>query len=372
LLVAPTNVLDDGDSTRHIAASQHELYEEDAGISVNNEYNVTSESQEDTYSLSPQESWHRLLLGRFRALRKKLTEASPDDSVAENSKDLKFRNKRSWAKTVECSYPNMKELHQMDETTLYTALQGCDISLRHSSMISHMQSCWIWSVLALAGDFGILDNERISRIRDLGVQAGQLGRRLRAGSVSPQDDGHEHVEIEGLDTTAHENEDIESSQRITRKDGVQQANVHESHEDGASADGNESGSGAEMITSEDEDQVVEVVEKQEAEKKEAEKKELEQLRAVVLAQLEDRLVRSEAASPDIAPTEISALRSQQLSRAEAEQQLRVIREREARRGTAAPTPADSDWNTKATIDMILTVVAECYGQKDLLAFREAW
>ncbi|KAF2679510.1 hypothetical protein K458DRAFT_490595 [Lentithecium fluviatile CBS 122367] len=31
-----------------------------------------------------------------------------------------------------------------------------------------------------------------------------------------------------------------------------------------------------------------------------------------------------------------------------------------------------DLNTRVTIDMILTVVAECYGQKDLLRFREVW
>jgi hypothetical protein len=366
------NVLDDGDSTHHIAASQHVSYGEGANNSVDNGYNSTSESHDEaTYDPSPQESWHRLLLGRFRALRKKLTDASPNGSVPDNSEDLEqtrlFKNKRSWAKTVECSYPTMKELRLMDETTLYLAFQGCDISLRRSSTISHMQSCWMWSVLALAGDFGILDNKRVSRIRDLGVQAGQLGRRLRSGSVSPQYDGHQRVEIEGPDATAHEGEDMESSHTVTRKTRSRQANLGEFHEDGESADGNASESGAEMITSENEDQVVEV-----AEKKEAEKKELEQLRAVVLAQLEDRLVRSEAASPDTAPTEISALRSQQLSRAEAEQQLQAIREREARRGTAAPTQADSDWNTKATVDMILTVVAECYGQKDLLEFREAW
>jgi hypothetical protein len=31
-----------------------------------------------------------------------------------------------------------------------------------------------------------------------------------------------------------------------------------------------------------------------------------------------------------------------------------------------------DLNTRVTIDMILTVVAECYGQKDLLRYREMW
>jgi hypothetical protein len=33
---------------------------------------------------------------------------------------------------------------------------------------------------------------------------------------------------------------------------------------------------------------------------------------------------------------------------------------------------DVDLNTRVTIDMILTVVGECYGQRDLLKFRETW
>jgi len=29
-------------------------------------------------------------------------------------------------------------------------------------------------------------------------------------------------------------------------------------------------------------------------------------------------------------------------------------------------------NTRATVDMIITVVGEVYGQRDLLEFREVW
>ncbi|KAF2648682.1 hypothetical protein K491DRAFT_684501 [Lophiostoma macrostomum CBS 122681] len=35
-------------------------------------------------------------------------------------------------------------------------------------------------------------------------------------------------------------------------------------------------------------------------------------------------------------------------------------------------PEGVDFNSKVTIDMILTVVAECYGQKDLLRYRDIW
>jgi hypothetical protein len=77
------------------------------------------------------------------------------------------------------------------------------------------------------------------------------------------------------------------------------------------------------------------------------------------------------------------------SRAEAEQHRQQTRERNPvgkgdvgakQEENARPSGADAeetniegpDFNSKVTIDMILTVVAECYGQKDLLRYRDIW
>ena len=114
---------------------------------------------------------------------------------------------------------------------------------------------------------------------------------------------------------------------------------------------------------------------------------LEQARARLLAQLGDRLVQPGMSSPDESP--VKGFHA--LSRAEAERQRQEIRregtcktpvpravqtvsaQNKTIRRTKDKTPlTESDWNTRATIDMILTVVAECYGQRDLLEFREAW
>jgi hypothetical protein len=105
---------------------------------------------------------------------------------------------------------------------------------------------------------------------------------------------------------------------------------------------------------------------------------LEEARARLLAQLGDRLVQSQIPLPDTPPKQVS----HHLSRVEAERQRQEIRRGETQHNTAsrrltpksqAITPlSESDWNTKAATDMILTVVAECYGQRDLLEFRAAW
>jgi hypothetical protein len=72
------------------------------------------------------------------------------------------------------------------------------------------------------------------------------------------------------------------------------------------------------------------------------------------------------------------------SRAEAELQRQQLRERELEAELEAqeeskeekveniPEVDIPDLNSKVTIDMILTIVAECYGQKDLLRFRDNW
>lgn len=112
---------------------------------------------------------------------------------------------------------------------------------------------------------------------------------------------------------------------------------------------------------------------------------LEKARARLLAQLGDRLVQPAVPSSD-SPASFPLL-----SRAEAERQRQEIRNHKpqtehvarASASTSGPvytkrpgldsTPlTESELETKAAIDMILTVVAECYGQRDLLQFRGAW
>jgi hypothetical protein len=135
---------------------------------------------------------------------------------------------------------------------------------------------------------------------------------------------------------------------------------------------------------------------------------LEKARARLLAQLGDRLVQpgihtaeqsSDSKGSHLSSGQISHDVTQEQgqsatrsfpSRVEAERQRQLMREQERRKEAekekirvqqrdAKAVSKDLshsmtavDMNTRVTIDMILTVVAECYGQKDLLKFREVW
>jgi hypothetical protein len=77
----------------------------------------------------------------------------------------------------------------------------------------------------------------------------------------------------------------------------------------------------------------------------------------------------ESLSEDLAAAKARIL--QALNNAKAEE---IIQEAEILDEEAALTAQKTaaKWNTKATVDMIITVAGETYGQRDLLEFRQTW
>ncbi|KAF1838479.1 hypothetical protein BDW02DRAFT_585759 [Decorospora gaudefroyi] len=334
--------------------SQHVVFQEGVCIAVDNGYEYMTEYWDEDY-LDPHESCHRLILQRFLVLRHRLTEGK-GDSIPDSECTGRPGLKREWPEIVERIYPALDEVLHMDESTLYTAIRGCVIALGNSTTVSPEKSCWIWTLLASTGDLGTLDHGRISKIRDLGLAAGRLGTRLRAAQ-----------DCDGRSNSG----------------GSKNSLDHSPGDNGVAVrdDGDMSESDGEMAISEDLDEVGGLTGD----------RSLESARARLLAQLGDRLVPSGMSAPVMSPAKSPQQNFHHLSRAEAERQRQEMRkqgrhdEQALRAGPAASDReeagskdtdrvplSESDWNTKATIDMILTVVAECYGQKDLLRYREAW
>ncbi|KAF1841434.1 uncharacterized protein K460DRAFT_318378 [Cucurbitaria berberidis CBS 394.84] len=399
LLVAPTGDRGDDENDVHSAYSdasdRHRLvYKDGIWIALDNNYDTThdeDEWDEDYCNPDPQETCYNQLLKRFQSLRHQILKADTSSSIqnaveaSEKSHNTQPpRNKRAWLQTIDRDYPTLAQVLQIDERNLYFGLQICASSLSQSTLISREKCCWIWSLLASAGDIGTLDHERISKIRDLGLQVGRLSVRLRENSVchqrsddenavagqsrvreedSPRDDGEGAIE-DSEETKPGMATDLPQDGEIGEVDGVDcflpELGNEVRHR--GSLKGNTSESEAEMSMSENEDQSHD----------DAGTKDLEQARERLLAQLGDRLVQPRVPS----------------SRVEAERQRQQMRGHKSHKETTAhahtdggvPRDAkvesfaltDAEWNTRVAIDMILTVVVECYGQKDLVEFREAW
>jgi hypothetical protein len=354
---------------------------------------------------SPQQEYYKLLLKRFRMHQGRLTDpilCNTDRTSTTNlAHDVQPKNKSKWLQMIDQNNPTLDLISRLNETALYQAIQNCSSSLSYSRTITRQKSCWIWTLLALVGDVGTLDHGRISKLRDLGAQAGRLGTRLRGGAPPHDEHGNEEVLVVP-DESMPSPDDHQDSNETQNADGSlggsgpgtmetrlrtkatdhddSQPGLRSQHQDGERSERCLSQSDADMSLSEDGSEVHEVSDAQT----------LEQARARLLAQLGDRLVQPRGSS------QVETSNSLKLSspghslqgHTDAGQQIPEIQlQQVATQHEAWSSPAsendhdieasstvldESDTNTRATIDMILTIVAECYGQKDLLEFRGAW
>lgn len=294
-------------------------------------------------TLRPQQSYYELLLVRFLALRTKLQASSfPRVNKTALESYKKPDSRQAWLDMVDTGYPTSQHIGQLDESGLFQALEACSASLGRSMSISREKSCWIWTLLALASDAGTLNNNLISKIRHLGLQAGRLGARLREDAAH-QVDMVEDMECDKISDVSHDGQDesmqdavfdIEHTSVAETSDG-QSLQPQGNHGNDATDQGPEA-----TLAVEDNGTTQPA---------------LDQARARLLAQLGDRLVPSGG-----------------IPQEEEEEEGEVPGVLEKNLEDEKSVDDLTDWNTKATIDMILTVVAECYGQRDLLENRATW
>lgn len=343
------------DDTRH---DRGVIFQEGTYIAVDeHEVSSTDDQSSEGNALLPQNRYYQLLLRRFDCLRTSLRAAAKSNRVITAAAADFFlpRSERAWTSTIHREAPNSTQVLLLDESAIYSGLQCCARSLEEAMSVSTVYSCWIWTLLALAGDTGTLSHEKIGRIREIGQKIGRLGARLR--------------------------KDQSTVQQMDKDISMMQDDV-------ADAD---SASEAEMSISGDEG----------AGQASADVSDLDRARACLLDQLGDRLVTAQ-----VPPTKTSSVlrrrkaldlvaENEQVSqesdtkRVSTQSDLLLAQKEQGRHGeddehmleigSASRCPADLalgeeeiDMNTRAAIDMVLTVVAEYFGQRDLLIYRQPW
>ena len=173
---------------------------------------------ETSADLDPQEQYYKSLLRRYETLRGTLANADLKELTAlveanpSQYTDMEPPSSRkAWLSTLDRNFPTPARVARINEWNTFCALQYCAETLDRYETISKEKSCWIWTLLALAGEKGTLDYYRAGRIRDLGHKAGQLSKLLHSGARPrpPEDDEHEDVEEWYADGEGTEGEDEE-------------------------------------------------------------------------------------------------------------------------------------------------------------------
>ncbi|KAH7405789.1 hypothetical protein DE146DRAFT_786992 [Phaeosphaeria sp. MPI-PUGE-AT-0046c] len=320
----------------------------------------------------PQERQAQMLLKRFYALRSTLAVMadSQDLPTTQETSALarSLRRKREWSDLINQESPRLDLVVQLDHAAVYHGLESCAENIDRATSISAHVSCWIWTLLAAVGDVGTLDNDKIDCIRNLGRKAGTLATRLRKGVREPQ------VKVEGKGDgvcdgsfQAHAEDDLEEGEEREpddASDGEVACDGYNHDEIQGDADMIETTPNGNLLAEPTSDAEMSISEDEELSEQGEPVSELEQARALLLSQLSDRLVRSQVPSSNAPSTEKRAGRARG----------RQIREGLKWSSEESDDLADYgvDLNTRSTIDMIWTIMAEHFGQRDFLEFRKLW
>ncbi|KAF2438710.1 hypothetical protein P171DRAFT_525835 [Karstenula rhodostoma CBS 690.94] len=217
LLVAPPQAPKNGErdrSTYNDGVGDHRVrFHEGTWVAVDDDADRGYYDEDDEWSqhddIDPQAAYYNSLLRRYTALRNRLANADPRELAALVKADPeKYANvrvpyyKSDWRYAFDNKYPTPALIAQLDDKGLYRALEYVSEVLIIGDTISKQKSCWIWTLLALAGDSGTLDYYKVGRIRELGHKAGQLSIRLRSGERRDahrleEGDDAEQWEVEG-------------------------------------------------------------------------------------------------------------------------------------------------------------------------------
>jgi hypothetical protein len=287
-----------------------------------------------------------------------------------------LRKGRAWSEIVDRDFPTLELIRQLNDSTVYSGLTCCAENIDGAASISPQMSCWMWTLLASVGDVGTLDNWKISRIRDLGQKVGLLAMGLRSGSSQYQrsseaigvEDGKSTRVDTGCNPKGNACEEImgrdsghvQDHNEIRQNDGVDgpEAPVNPIGvlDNGSCSPANPA---TEFVESEADTPVS--VDESPAQQG-AEASDLEQARARLLTQLGDRLVQAQLPSPETSP-KLDALRDGMDDQGSDEAYSK---------NRDNPASYVADLNTRVSIDTVLTIVAEYFGQKDLLEYRQRW
>lgn len=242
--------------------------------------------------------------------------------------------------------------------------------LRRGHTLSERTSHWLWGLLARLPDSGELNHAEIGWVRDLGRRAVLLGRSLAEMAALREElaDGGLGVN-EGVDASSSDEDVIATDAEVVN------GGVASPHDGNDTPEGEEASKKNEVaidvpgnLNSNNGGEIGDINEEEEAEEGEVQGGKRSDDEHDVAMDIDSGSEEGEAAEDD----------------AEQEEDLEAAKKRLLARmqdnGSDTGDDADSDpqeearirlrINMRTTLNMILTVAGEFYGQRDLLEFRE--
>lgn len=345
------------------------------------------------HEMDPQLAYFNSILSRFEKLRAQLQRIPPPEAIARLGsthpvvppRSTKKRDSASkwWREQMQRQTPvpaQIASMHKANALRALGALASGGKLLRSGQDIEPSVTLWVWALLARLPDRGELSSEEIGVVRELSKRAVLVAVGLRENNEWQE--GMQEVEA-GLDEEIEdndENEDDDEAETAANDEEIQldiddfdaenETNTESIYHGLSSKEDNAPQIGPQMPISQimgqpkddgekqsalgslpsNRNQPVSAVGEQAPQSPDqpqigSEEAEFNAAKARILASLEDRGMEHEVSIEG-----------------------NVVEQAENKPKDIEPTRS----NTRATVDMILTVAGELYGQRDLLEFRLSW
>jgi hypothetical protein len=358
-LVAPRQDEDDANYEERYNGGDHGAFYGDGAYYATDEHPPqTYEDAETSYDENL--TYFDSILTRFEELQAQLLQTPPDDVINALDDDhptevgpLNTALVRWWRWKMKTVEPVPAQVACMNKSTvlrLLGLLSGGNV-LQRGKKIDLGLSRWVWGLLAKLPDRGELNSEEIGVVRELGKKAVLVGLGLK-------DDASTNEGMDELNPSLEDDDGDDASIEV-----VNEAEIDMTDDLASDAldflDGDdESSLAAGGQVSIDQDLQPPSIPRGTTETE-----------ASVAGSTSQIDVKTSVG------TEIpAALTAEQLAIAK-ERMMNTLHasanDDQTTQEVAAPM-IDPQWNTKATVDMILTVAGEMYGQRDLLEFRGIW
>ncbi|KAK0111092.1 hypothetical protein ONS95_001470 [Cadophora gregata] len=320
----------------------------------------TPDEEDEEEEYDPQVAYFDSILTRYQDLRDQLSQTPPRYAVESLGRDhpthVDKMNRdltRFWIKKMKTVDPKAAQLACFDKGSVLRLLrlltQGT--LLKRGLGVEMELSRWIWSLLARLPERGELSSEEIGVVRELGKKAVLVGVGLK--EKEEWKEGIMEVE-RGFDGEAGEGEgefDVINEDEITLE-------ADKVGEDSGEKGVAKSASNPGLMMQEEAGITNEVLENPDASPDA-----LAAGEARILASLPADSIDESEAQPTPNGRDFEPVQEPIIGPIQPPTKLEV----------ASQEPGfDARTNTKATIDMILTIAGESYGQRDLLEFRGQW
>ncbi|KGO42123.1 hypothetical protein PEX1_067540 [Penicillium expansum] len=344
------------------------FYEDEAYIApaedVDENKAVHSPSKLDELYPDTQKSYNNLLRHRFLLLRSTLRCSPPAGAIntLDNDHPISLPRKagsahKIWRRLLVTVEPRMVQLASMDMDSVLEVLEilarmMSDVVRGDDTQRVRRIGAWAWGLLGKCREVGQLSTREVGVVRNLGKRAATILRK-----------------VQELEMDEYE-EEVDSSVVDPPKEETQQGNLIEDKKD-----------------TKEEVQQGSTVQDKEATKQETqpeptaqgEEETKEEARLEPIVQSEEKSNQEELAEP--AEAQDSSMPDASLEESDLEAAKARLQARLQNNSDSAEMPAscdeeeeEDDWSiqTHALLDMIITVVGEFFGQRDLLQEREVW